>query len=75
MNMMNPVFNTLRSLADVTGLPVLGSVSMTGLEKYRLQKRLGYLRFSAAALLLGFAFALVLVLQQPGTRFLRRLIG
>ncbi len=75
MNMIQPVFNTTKSLAELTGLPVLGAVSMTGLDKFRIQKRMSYLRFSAAAVLLAFAFVIVLVLQQPGTRFMQRLIG
>jgi polysaccharide chain length determinant protein (PEP-CTERM system associated) len=75
MNMIKPVFNTTRSLAEITGLPVLGAVSMSGLDKFRIQKRASYLRFSAAAVLLAFAFVIVLVLQQPGTRFMQRLIG
>jgi polysaccharide chain length determinant protein (PEP-CTERM system associated) len=75
MNLVRPVFNTAKSLAEGTGLPVLGTVSMTGLEKFQLQRRMSMLRFSAAAVLLGFAFVIVLVLQQPGTRLMQRLIG
>lgn len=75
MNLIRPVFNTPKALSEVTGLPVLGAVSRTGLESLQLQKRMSLIRFSAAAVLLGFAFVIVLVLQQPGTRFMQRLIG
>ncbi|WP_129645560.1 XrtA system polysaccharide chain length determinant [Peristeroidobacter agariperforans] len=75
MNMLRPVFNTSKSLAEFTGLPVLGAVSVTALEQLQLQKRMSLIRFSTAGALLGIAFLMVLLLQQPGTRFIQRLIG
>lgn len=75
LNMAWPVFTTPRSLAQATGLPVIGLVSMAGSEEVRSQRRTNAWRFSAAALLLCFAFLVVLALQQAGVHFMQRLIG
>lgn len=75
MHMMRPVFATSRSLADMTGLPVLGSVTRSWVEKYRAQLRGGVLRYSFAAGLLFVAFIVVVVAQQPGSRLLRQMLS
>ena len=75
MHMMRPVFATSRSLADMTGLPVLGSVTRSWVEKYRAQMRGGLLRYSLASGLLFVAFVVVVVAQQPGSRLLRQMLS
>jgi polysaccharide chain length determinant protein (PEP-CTERM system associated) len=75
MHMMRPVFATSRSLADMTGLPVLGSVTRSWVEKYRAQLRGGLLRYSFAAGLLFVVFIVVVVAQQPGSRLLRQVLS
>jgi polysaccharide chain length determinant protein (PEP-CTERM system associated) len=75
MHMMRPVFSTSRSLADMTGLPVLGSVTRSWVEKYRAQLRGGLLRYSFAAGLLFVVFIVVVVAQQPGSRLLRQMLS
>lgn len=75
MHMMRPVFATSRSLADMTGLPVLGSVTRSWVEKYRAQLRHGLLRYSFAAGLLFVVFIVVVVAQQPGSRLLRQMLS
>jgi polysaccharide chain length determinant protein (PEP-CTERM system associated) len=75
MHMLRPVFVTSRSLADMTGLPVLGSVTRSWVEKYRAQLRRGLLRYSLASVLLFVAFIVVVVVQQPGSRLLREMLG
>jgi polysaccharide chain length determinant protein (PEP-CTERM system associated) len=75
MHMMRPVFSTSRSLADMTGLPVLGSVTRSWVEKYRAQLRGGVLRYSFAAGLLFVVFVVVVVAQQPGSRLLRQMLS
>jgi hypothetical protein len=73
--MMRPVFATSRSLADMTGLPVLGSVTRSWVEKYRAQLRSGLLRYSFASGLLFVVFVVVVVAQQPGSRLLRQMLS
>lgn len=75
MNMMRPVFANSRSLADLTGLPVLGSVTRSWVEKYRAQLRRGLLRYSLASGLLFVVFIVVVVAQQPGSRLLRQVLS
>jgi len=75
MHMLRPVFVTSRSLADMTGLPVLGSVTRSWVEKYRAQLRGGLLRYSLASALLFVVFIVVVVVQQPGSRLLRQMLG
>jgi|HigsolmetaAR202D_1030399.scaffolds.fasta_scaffold01792_13 polysaccharide chain length determinant protein, PEP-CTERM locus subfamily len=72
LNQLKPVFHTARSLAEITGLPVLGAVSRTWLDRHRQRRRMELLKFSAAALLLFAAFGVMFALQQTG---LRQLIG
>lgn len=75
MHMMRPVFSTSRSLADMTGLPVLGSVTRSWVEKYQAQLRRGLLRYSVAAAALFVVFIVVVVVQQPASRLLRQVLG
>lgn len=75
MHMLRPVFATSRSLADLTGLPVLGTVTRSWVEKYRAQLRSGLMRYSIASALLFVVFILVVVVQQPGSRLLRQMLG
>jgi polysaccharide chain length determinant protein (PEP-CTERM system associated) len=75
MHMLRPVFATSRSLSDLTGLPVLGSVTRSWVEKYRSQLRRGLLRYSFASALLFVVFIVVVVMQQPGSRLLRQVLG
>lgn len=75
MHMMRPVFVTSRSLGEITGLPVLGSVTRSWVEKYRVQLRGGLLRYSLASGLLLVTFIVVLAAQQPGSRLLRQMLG
>jgi polysaccharide chain length determinant protein (PEP-CTERM system associated) len=75
MHMMRPVFVTSRTLGEITGLPVLGSVTRSWVEKYRAQLRTGLLRYSIASALLLVVFVAVVAAQQPGSRLLRQLLG
>ncbi|HEY8509285.1 MAG TPA: XrtA system polysaccharide chain length determinant, partial [Steroidobacteraceae bacterium] len=73
MNQLKPVFHTVRSLADITGLPVLAAVSRTWVDRHRRQRNMELLKFSGAALLLVLVFGMVLVLEQSGS--FRQLFG
>ncbi len=75
MHMLRPVFSSARSISELTGLPVLGSVSRTWLEKQRAAMRNGFLRYSAAAGLLFVLFIVVEVIKNPASRYLRNILG
>jgi polysaccharide chain length determinant protein (PEP-CTERM system associated) len=75
MHLINPVFSSSRSLADVTGLPVLGAISRTWLDKQRDELRRGLLRYSAASALLLLAFVVVVIAQQPASKLLRHMMS
>ena len=75
MHMLRPVFSSARSVTELTGLPVLGSVSRAWLEKQKAAMRNGFLRYSAAAGLLLVLFIVVEVIKNPASRYLRNLLG
>jgi polysaccharide chain length determinant protein (PEP-CTERM system associated) len=57
---LRPVFFDRRQLAEVTGVPVLGSVNMITVPRQRLRARLGNIAFALATLLLIASYAAVL---------------
>ncbi|GMU68282.1 MAG: hypothetical protein AMXMBFR37_06150 [Steroidobacteraceae bacterium] len=75
LNQLRPVFHTVRSLAEVTGLPVFTAISRTWVDRHRQQRRLELLKFSGATLLLFLVFGAVMALQDSAARHLQRLIG
>jgi polysaccharide chain length determinant protein (PEP-CTERM system associated) len=75
LNQLNPVFHTQKGLADITGLPVLTSVSRTWVDRHRATRRGELLKFSAISMLLVVTFGAVLLMQHAGAQQLRRLIG
>lgn len=75
LHLMKPVFVSSRSLAEATGLPVLGCVAHTCVEKREAELRRGMLRYSAASGLLFAVFLVALIAQQPGSRLLRAMLS
>lgn len=75
LHLLRPVFNNARTLNEVTGLPVLGVVSMTWLDKYKSEQRLNRLAFAGAAAMLVAAFAAVILFRTAGSQLLRSMIG
>lgn len=75
LHQLKPVFSSSRALNEVTGLPVLGVVSRTWLDKYRLQQRREYLKYSAGAAALVLVFVVVLQFSELGVRAAHRLLG
>jgi polysaccharide chain length determinant protein (PEP-CTERM system associated) len=75
MSRLNPVFDSLTTLEAVTGLPVLGAVSATWLERHRQQRRTEVVRVAAAAAALLIVFVGVLAARDAGSRMLHGLIG
>ncbi len=65
MHLLRPVFVSSRQLAGVTGLPVIGAVSMAWLERHQArQRRRGVLYVGATLALLGFGVAVLLLESQ-----------
>jgi polysaccharide chain length determinant protein (PEP-CTERM system associated) len=64
LNLVRPVFQSVSSLADITGLPVLGAISRTWGAKHAAEARRSTLAFYGAAGLLVVTFAAVLVLRN-----------
>jgi polysaccharide chain length determinant protein (PEP-CTERM system associated) len=68
LSQLKPVFNSVRSLAEATGLHVLGSISMTWVARQGEQRRKSYLRYSIAVVALVVLGAIVLQLSRMGLR-------
>ncbi|MEO8062850.1 MAG: XrtA system polysaccharide chain length determinant [Pseudomonadota bacterium] len=60
LHQLRPVFTSSRVLSEVTGLPVLGVVSETWLDKHRQRRRAELIRYSIAAGALFAVFAFIL---------------
>jgi polysaccharide chain length determinant protein (PEP-CTERM system associated) len=63
-----PVFSTPRQLAAITGLPVLGVVSLTWLEKNRALAKRGLLAFAGTGAMLLLTGAFLLAAQYRAVR-------
>jgi polysaccharide chain length determinant protein (PEP-CTERM system associated) len=68
LHTLRPVFTSVKSLAEITGLAVLGSVSMAWLEQHKHTRRRSYIRYAVAIGGLFVAGALVLQLNRMGFR-------
>lgn len=68
IHQLRPVFTSSRVLNEVTGLPVLGVVSETWLDKHRLRRRAELIRYSIAAGALLVVFLFVLRISDAGIR-------
>lgn len=75
LHQLKPVFSTSRQLNSVTGLPVLGVVSMTWLEKHQARARRSMFVYAAAALLLPMCAIAVLLAQSRLIPLLHKLVG
>lgn len=70
-NQMQPVFLDAKQLREISGLPVLGVISMIGPQKIEHERVDWRFTFSAGAL--AMLFLVVVVVRQPGSEFLRML--
>ncbi|MGE0388380.1 MAG: XrtA system polysaccharide chain length determinant [Gammaproteobacteria bacterium] len=72
---LRPVFNHGRSLAEITGLPVIGVVSLAWVERHRATLRRDYLRYAVAGGTLVVMTVLVTFVHDSGARLVQRLMG
>jgi len=75
LHQLKPVFHTARQLAAITGLPVIGTVSMTWLEAHRSLARRGAVAFAGTTILLVVTTGLVVGIQGRAASFLHQLVS
>ncbi len=75
MSKMNPVFDSALGLQSLTGLPVLGAVSATWLDRRRERRRVEVTRVAAAGAALLVVFLAVVLARDVGSRLLHGMIG
>jgi polysaccharide chain length determinant protein (PEP-CTERM system associated) len=75
LSKINPMFDSLTSLQALTGLPVLGAVSATWLDRRRARRRTEFMRVAAACAALLLAFVVILAARDAGSHFLTGLVG
>ena len=75
MHQLRPVFTSARQLTDATQLPVLGSVSMTWVERHRAIGRRALWTYSFGAALLILLALVTLLTDDYTSRFLHALIA
>lgn len=75
MSRLNPVFDSLTTLREVTGLPVLGTISVTWRDQRLARRRADVLRLATGGAALLVAFLIVVVARDAGSRFLTDLVS
>jgi hypothetical protein len=75
MSKLNPVFDSLSALRSATGLPVLGAVSVTWLDRRRARRRAEFVRVAVAGAALVVLFLGVVLARDAGSRLLAGLTG
>jgi polysaccharide chain length determinant protein (PEP-CTERM system associated) len=75
MHQLRPVFTSPRQLTDLTQLPVLGSVSMTWLERHRAAGRRAVWAYSLGAALLVLLGLVALLTNAVTSQFLHALVA
>jgi len=75
MSKLNPVFDSVAKLRAVTGLPVLGAISATWLDRRLVRRRMEMLRIAAASAALLVVFVGVVLARDIGSHFFTSLTG
>jgi polysaccharide chain length determinant protein (PEP-CTERM system associated) len=75
LNLLRPAFASVQRLHEMTGLPVLGAVSMTWIERYEAQLRRSALRLSGALLGLVVLCGVFIATQRHLANAVRSWIG
>lgn len=74
MHQLRPVFHSTRALAEITGLPVLGAISLTWTDRYKQQSKLRKLAWSGAAAGLLLVFGVIVAFQGSGARAMQKIV-
>ena len=74
LNILRPAFGSVQRLHEVTGLPVLGTVSMTWVERHHAEVRRSALRLAGAMFGMVLVCGLFLVTQRHLANAVRRLL-
>lgn len=64
MNLLRPVFASVRQLSEFTGVPVLGAVSMTWIERHNARMRRSVVHIAVAAFGMFAVFAVFVLIQD-----------
>jgi polysaccharide chain length determinant protein (PEP-CTERM system associated) len=72
---MNPVFHDARTLRETTGRPVLGVVSMTWLERHKVERTVDFSSFAFAGASLIVLFVVAILLQEQFTAQVHSLLS
>lgn len=64
LSMLRPVFNNVRTMAEATGLSVIGAVSLSRSDAELAQVRRGYLRYSVLSGLLVMVLVIVVIIGR-----------
>lgn len=75
LHLLKPVFHDVSDLSEATGLPVLGAVSMTWIDRHRAERKFELASYAVAATVLLVAFVAVFVLREPGGILIRELLS
>jgi len=74
-NQLSPVFTSRRRLAELTRVPVLGTVSFVQTAGQRVHARVSAVAFGGGLMALVAAFALTVFLQEQGVRLAQALLS
>lgn len=72
--LLRPTFSSSRAVTEISGLPVLGAVARTWVDRYRAVQRTQLMQVAAATGALALLFAVVLVFQDSGANLLQSIV-
>ena len=75
LHRLKPVFSSAQQLNEITGLPVLGVVSLTWVDKHKARQRGRAFVYTWAASLLIMVAGVLLLTQAHATRLLQHWVG
>jgi polysaccharide chain length determinant protein (PEP-CTERM system associated) len=75
LNLMRPVFDGAASLGEATGLPILGTITVSDLLERQRRRRRSYVLYAVSVLVLVVVGVVVLKLNAMGLRLDSKLIG
>jgi polysaccharide chain length determinant protein (PEP-CTERM system associated) len=74
-NQLAPVFTSRRRLAELTQVPVLGTITLVQTPRQRVISRVGTLAFTGGIVALVAVFGLTVLLQERGVRLTQSLLS